>query len=85
MDIKNKQKEDGVLRIIHDNKIIALLRNIEILDAIENKSVKCKFCKDVIFLDTINGIFPESNTIKISCNKPECVIELSKYLNENYV
>jgi len=84
MKIK-KQKDDSVLNIVHDDNLEELLDNLELLTPIRQEKVKCKFCKNPVKLDTINGIFPESNTIKISCNQPECVIALSEYLNEKNV
>ncbi|MCB9284139.1 MAG: hypothetical protein H6563_08720 [Lewinellaceae bacterium] len=85
MKRKGIQKEDGVLKVIHDDKIEKLLRNLELLESVQEGKVKCKFCKEPVRLSTINGIFPESNTIKISCDKPECVLLLSEYLNEKNV
>jgi hypothetical protein len=77
-----KQREDGVLKVVHQDKLKTFLENLEMLDEINASNVKCKFCKTIITLDNINGIFPESNTVKISCDKPECVVSLTEYLNE---
>ncbi len=77
-----KQKEEGVLKVVHQDKLKTFLKNLEMLDEIVDSKVKCKFCKTIITLDNINGIFPENNTIKISCDKPECVVALTEYLNE---
>lgn len=85
MNRKGIQKEDGVLKVVHDDKIQKLLNNLELLESVQAGQVKCKFCKEPVQLNTINGIFPESNTVKISCDKPECVLSLSEYLNENNV
>ena len=80
-----KQKEEGLVKVIHDDKIKYLLSNLELLTPIMEGKIKCKFCQEVVSLETINSIFPESGTIKVSCNKPECVLVLSEYLNEKYV
>lgn len=80
-----KQREAGLLNVIHDNKLENLLSNLEILKPIQDGNIKCKFCKEVVSIDVINGIFPESNVVKISCNRTQCVLELSEYLNEKDV
>jgi hypothetical protein len=77
--------DDGVLNVVHDNKLLTLLGNLNLLVPIQEQKVKCKFCKTVITYENLNAIFPESGTIKISCNLPECVIALSNYLNEENV
>lgn len=82
MKHRNKQKEEGVLKVVHDDKVQTLLSNLGLLSDFQGGNIKCKFCKEIITLDSINGIFPESNTIKITCNKPTCVLQLTEYLND---
>ena len=83
--MKNKKKSEGTLKVIHDDKIKSLLENLGLSTQIEKGEMKCKFCKTVITYDNINSIFPESDTIKISCNTPVCILNLTTYINEKNV
>ena len=82
MKLRNKQNEEGILKVVHDDKVKTLLSNLDMLNDVQEGKIKCNFCKEIITLDSINGIFPESNIIKITCNKPTCVIQLTEYLND---
>lgn len=83
--MKNTKKTEGTLKVIHDDKIKLLLENLGLSLLIEKGEIKCKFCKSVITYDNINSIFPESDTIKITCNTPVCILNLTNYINEKNV
>ena len=83
--MKNKKNTEGTLKVVHDDKLRSFLDNLGISRQIDNGEVKCKFCKTVINYGNINSIFPESDTIKITCNTPICILQLSTYLNEKNV
>ncbi|HNW97992.1 MAG TPA: hypothetical protein PKK00_06240 [Bacteroidales bacterium] len=70
------------LNVIHDDNLETLLHNLGLLDKIKNGEIKCKFCSDKITIENINGIFPQGGDIKISCDKPKCVKDLSSFLND---
>lgn len=75
-----EEKKD--LNLIHDNDLVEFLSNIGILKSIKDGERKCKFCKEIITLNTINAVFPEEKSIKVVCNEPACVVEFSNYINE---
>jgi len=70
------------LDVVHDDKLETFLDNLNLLQAVKEAKIKCKFCSELVSLDNINSIFPLSGDIKIACNKPVCVKALSSFLNE---
>ena len=83
--MKNSRTDKDSLKIVHDEELSSFLGKLEMLSDIKLGKVKCKFCRDIISLENINGIFPEENLIQISCDKPECILSLSIYLNDHNV
>lgn len=70
------------LNPVHDDDLIKLLTNLNLLDKIRNGQLKCKFTKEIITIDNLHSIFPEEGTIKLVCDSPEAIKSLSEYINE---
>jgi len=75
--------EKKILKAVHDQDLEKLLSDLGILDVVRSGKRKCKFCENIITLDNIHAIFPESEDIKIVCNSPNCIKKLSIFLNKN--
>ena len=75
-----KDKEN--IKAIHDDNLIELLTNLDLIDNLNASKLNCKFCKEVISLDNLSAIFPDSGSIKLSCDHPKCISKLNRYLNE---
>jgi hypothetical protein len=71
------------INAVHDDNLKNLLKNIGYFDKVKKGDIKCKFCRDVITLENISAIFPESGSIKLICDKPVCIQELKTYIQEN--
>lgn len=80
-----KINNEGKLQVVHDDNLLKLLENLQLSGKLNRGELKCKFCQTIISFDNLAAVFPESDTIKIVCNSPECVLELSNYLNEKNV
>lgn len=76
------KKDKEIIKAIHDNKLVEFLKNIEKYDSIIGGKEKCKFCKNQITMDNLYTIFPESGSIKLVCDKPECIAKMNSYLND---
>ena len=74
--------EKESLKTIHETELENYLRKLNVLDAVQNGLAKCKFCNDVIKLDNLHAIFPESEQVKFVCDKPACIKELNNYLRK---
>ncbi len=70
------------LNAVHDNDLEALLAKLNLLDKIKEGKIKCKFTDEIITLENIHSIFPESGTIKVVSDNPEAIKQLSDYINE---
>ncbi|PIV95975.1 MAG: hypothetical protein COZ16_04875 [Flavobacteriaceae bacterium CG_4_10_14_3_um_filter_31_253] len=71
------------LRAVHNDELIELLDRLELLDKLKNGELKCKFTDTIITLENLHSIFPESGSIKLVCNSPEAIKNLSEYVNEH--
>lgn len=71
MDEKN-------LEAIHKHDLNELLKNLELLNKFNEKSIKCKFCNDVIEVNNFGAIFTKDKKINFSCSKLNCLSNLNK-------
>lgn len=64
---------------VHDDDLEVFLTSIGSIHDIKAGKIKCKFCRDVISLETLQAVIPESGSINYICNKPLCLQDLMKY------
>ena len=81
--VKTRQNTDE-LKVVHDDELMDLLEKLHIKQDIENKKIKCKFCKGVITFDNLHSLFSESGEIKIVCESPRCIKQLLSYYSEKF-
>lgn len=77
----NKEK----LKSVHDQDIDKLLQKLGILGKLNHGRLKCSFCKTVVTLENLHSLFPRSGSIKLVCDRIECIRELSNLLREGKV
>ena len=77
----NKEK----LKSVHDQDLERLFERLGILGKLKHRKLKCKFCKTIITLENLHSLFPQSGSIKLVCDRTECVKELSSLLREGAV
>lgn len=70
------------LMAISDDKIIDLLKNLDLYQDVIDGKIKCKFCGEIVTLDCISSIFPDNGSIKLACDRPTCLAGLNNYLNQ---
>ena len=58
---------------VHDDDLTQFLESIGILADITAARCKCKFCGDLVTLDNLQAVFPDSGNIAIACTKPSCI------------
>jgi len=71
------------LKAVHNDELVELLNKLDLLEKINKKSLKCKFTNTIITLENLHSIFPEAGSIKLVCNSPEAIKQLSEYINEH--
>lgn len=76
------KKDREKIKAISDDKLIILLKNIALYEDVITGKIKCKFCGEIVKIECINAIFPDSGSIKIACDKPICIAGLNNYLNQ---
>jgi hypothetical protein len=68
--------ENKAIKAIHDDDLENFLKGLGIhWDFIHGK-LSCAFCKEIITIDNLHSLFPDSGSIKLCCSKPKCVYEL---------
>ena len=77
MDQENKQ-----VSAVHERDLVKLLERFGIKEKFENNQLKCKFCGDTVNADNIYSVFPESGTVNLICDKPQCITSFLGYLDE---
>jgi hypothetical protein len=70
------------VQAIGDDKFEGFLDSLGVLESIKSGNVKCKFCRDVVTVDSISYVLPDGGSIKFVCDKPECTSSLLEYINE---
>ena len=73
------------LNAVHDNDLEKLLENLNLNEKLNQGELKCKFTGETITLENLHSIFPESGTIKLVCDSPDAIKQLSEYINEKDV
>jgi hypothetical protein len=68
--------EKDTLRAVHDDDLEQVLRGLGLYSDFIHGRLKCAFCKDLVTFDNLHSLFPDSGTIKLSCDKPQCVNSL---------
>lgn len=67
------------IHAIHDDDLEKFLGSLGLLSSITKGQLHCKFCREVITLQTLQSIFPDSGNISVVCNKPQCTQAYFEY------
>ena len=70
------------INAVQERDLEALLQKVGLKDAFLNKQINCKFCGQIVDINNIYSVLPESGTFNIICDKPECITLLLQYLEE---
>ena len=73
------------IKAIHDIDLEKTLDNLGLLKKINNNKIKCKFCDNIISIQNIYALFPESGDIKIICANPACIRQLLNLIREDKI
>lgn len=72
----------AIIKAVHDDNLEQFLRNLGIYENLITEKIKCKFCNEILTLDNLSSVFPDSGSIKLTCDQPGCINKLNNYLNE---
>lgn len=79
------EKTKTKLKVVHDNDLEELIDSLGLSAKLKAGELKCPFCKDIITIENLHSLFPDSGAIKLTCSRPECVKLLMGRLEEkNY-
>jgi len=80
--LRRAQLSREAIDAVHDNDLETLLLRLGLLHDVHSGRSKCKFCRSVVTLDSLQALFPDSGSVAIVCDKPECVKRMMTYLEE---
>jgi len=61
------------LKAVHDDDLNELLKSLNIYNDFIHEKMKCAFCGYSVNYDNLHSLFPDSGSVKLCCNKPQCV------------
>jgi len=73
------------VRMVHEQDLEKILDGLGILNKFKQGELKCKFCNNTITFSNLHSFFPQSGSIKLVCDSPNCVRELYRLLREGEV
>lgn len=65
--------EKKAIKAVHDDDLVVFLNGLGIYSDFIHNKLSCAFCKDVITVENLHALFPDSGAIKICCSKPDCI------------
>lgn len=75
-------KPDNTVKAVYEDKFESFLKNIGVYEKIISGTERCKFCNNVISMDNIASVFPESDVVKFVCDNPKCLYKMNSYLSD---
>lgn len=73
------------IRAVHDDDLEELLEGLGILGRFRAGRLSCKFCHDTVAFANLHSIFPQSGSIKVVCDRPDCLRQLYELLRGGVV
>lgn len=67
---------------VHEKDLDGLLSKLGLSEKFEGGKLYCKFCKNVVNRENIYSVLPETGSVNIICDKPQCITDLLQYLEE---
>jgi predicted adenine nucleotide alpha hydrolase (AANH) superfamily ATPase len=64
------------IKAVHDYDLENYLKSIGFLNKIKEGEVRCKFCGNIITLETIEAIVPLDGEITFVCENQKCINQL---------
>lgn len=72
----------SIISAVHDDDLVGFLDSLGVLSDVKRGEVRCKFCREIISLDNLVAVFPESGDIKFVCDRPGCLAFLAQHRSE---
>jgi len=76
------EREKKTLNLLHEKDLLLFLDRHGIRERFEEGKVRCKLCGELMNAQNIYSFFKESGSIAAVCDKPECVTNFLRYLDE---
>lgn len=70
---------DSRIRAVHDDDLPTLLRGLELWESFQAQKLGCKFCNTTVSAENLAAIFPDGDTVSLSCDSPTCIRALNAF------
>ncbi len=77
--------EKKKVKAVHDDDLDILLDSLGIKTKLLRGETNCKFCCSIVTKENLHSLFPQSGSIKVVCDRRECVEELTTFLREGEI
>jgi hypothetical protein len=77
-DSREQGAEPAVIEAVHDDDLDGLLEALRIKTRLERGELLCSSCRLPVTRENLNTIFASSGVVKVSCDRPTCLIEDSE-------
>lgn len=67
---------------VHADDLKTLLDKVGLLEKLESRQLKCKFCQSVVSEEDIYSVIKDSGQYKVVCERADCVSRLMQFLAE---
>ncbi|MGC8894466.1 MAG: hypothetical protein ACP5QG_06425 [candidate division WOR-3 bacterium] len=60
------------VKVVLDDDVEELLKNMGLLDGLKAGRLTCALCGNLVSLDNFGGVFRKNGVIKVFCSEPLC-------------
>lgn len=76
---RGRMPKEG-MKAVHDDDLEGFLSSIRLLHKVRAGKVRCKFCREILDLESIQAVFPESGSVSVVCSREQCIKDFLSYL-----
>ena len=73
-----RMPKEGI-KAVHDDDLEDFLSSIGLLHDVRAGEARCKFCREILDLESIQAVFPESGSVSVVCNRERCINDFLRY------
>ena len=74
-------RDQDQLSVVHQRDLVSFLDKINLKDNLDNKQLKCQFCRTTIHQENIGSLFKDKGHYQVICDQGACFTQLMQFLN----
>jgi len=65
------------LRAVHDDDLVEFLDRVGILEDLKAGRVSCRYCQELLDLESLEAVYPEQGQVRAVCSEPSCLLRFA--------